>query len=68
MNHCAAFCQVIFAERCTRTFLNKSESLSILKTAVWEMNVGIAKAQGKGFWSQGNRYERPSLFRRRMGS
>ena len=27
-----------------------------------------AKAQGKGIWSQGNRYERPSQFRRRMGS
>jgi micrococcal nuclease len=27
-----------------------------------------AKAQGKGIWSQGSRYERPSQFRRRMGS
>ncbi len=27
-----------------------------------------AKTQGKGIWSQGNRYERPSQFRRRMGS
>jgi micrococcal nuclease len=27
-----------------------------------------AKAQGKGIWSQGDRYERPSQFRRRMGS
>ena len=27
-----------------------------------------AKAQGKGIWSQGTRYERPSQFRRRMGS
>jgi endonuclease YncB( thermonuclease family) len=27
-----------------------------------------AKAQGKGVWSQGSRYERPSQFRRRMGS
>jgi endonuclease YncB( thermonuclease family) len=27
-----------------------------------------AKAQGKGIWSQGNRYERPSPFRRRMRS
>lgn len=27
-----------------------------------------AKAQGKGIWSQENRYERPSQFRRRMGS
>ena len=26
-----------------------------------------AKAQGKGIWSQGNSYERPSQFRRRMG-
>lgn len=26
-----------------------------------------AKAQGKGIWSQGNRYERPSQFRKRMG-
>lgn len=27
-----------------------------------------AKAQGKGIWSQESRYERPSQFRRRMGS
>ena len=27
-----------------------------------------AKAQRKGIWSQGDRYERPSQFRRRMGS
>ena len=27
-----------------------------------------AKAQGKGIWSQGSRYERPSQFRKRMGS
>lgn len=27
-----------------------------------------AKAQGKGIWSQGPSYERPSQFRRRMGS
>ena len=27
-----------------------------------------AKAQGKGIWSQGNSYERPSQFRKRMGS
>jgi micrococcal nuclease len=27
-----------------------------------------AKAQGKGIWSQGSHYERPSQFRRRMGS
>lgn len=27
-----------------------------------------AKAQAKGIWSQGNRYERPSQFRRRIGS
>jgi endonuclease YncB( thermonuclease family) len=27
-----------------------------------------AKAQGKGIWSQGSSYERPSQFRRRMGS
>jgi micrococcal nuclease len=27
-----------------------------------------AKARGKGIWSQGSRYERPSQFRRRMGS
>ena len=27
-----------------------------------------AKAQGKGVWSKGNRYERPSQFRKRMGS
>jgi len=27
-----------------------------------------AKAQAKGIWSQGNNYERPSQFRRRMGS
>lgn len=27
-----------------------------------------AKAQGKGIWIQGDRYERPSQFRRRMGS
>ena len=27
-----------------------------------------AKAQRKGIWSQGNTYERPSQFRRRMGS
>jgi endonuclease YncB( thermonuclease family) len=27
-----------------------------------------AKAQGKGIWSQGSNYERPSQFRRRMGS
>ena len=27
-----------------------------------------AKAQGKGVWSQGSRYERPSQFRKRMGS
>ena len=27
-----------------------------------------AMAQGKGIWSQGSRYERPSQFRRRMGS
>jgi micrococcal nuclease len=27
-----------------------------------------AKAQGRGVWSQGNRYERPSQFRKRMGS
>jgi endonuclease YncB( thermonuclease family) len=27
-----------------------------------------AKAQGKGIWSQGDRYERPSQFRRRIGS
>ena len=27
-----------------------------------------AKAQGKGIWSQGSRYERPSQFRRRMGN
>ncbi len=26
-----------------------------------------AKAQGKGIWSQGSRYERPSEFRKRMG-
>lgn len=26
-----------------------------------------AKAQGKGIWSRGNTYERPSQFRRRMG-
>jgi len=26
-----------------------------------------AKTQGKGIWSQGDRYERPSQFRRRMG-
>ena len=26
-----------------------------------------AKAQGKGIWSQGDRYERPSQFRKRMG-
>ncbi len=26
-----------------------------------------AKTQGKGIWSQGNRYERPSQFRKRMG-
>ena len=26
-----------------------------------------AKAQGKGIWSQGSRYERPSQFRKRMG-
>ena len=27
-----------------------------------------AKAQGRGVWSQGSRYERPSQFRKRMGS
>ena len=27
-----------------------------------------AKSQGKGIWSQGSSYERPSQFRRRMGS
>jgi endonuclease YncB( thermonuclease family) len=27
-----------------------------------------ARAQGKGIWSQGDRYERPSQFRKRMGS
>jgi micrococcal nuclease len=27
-----------------------------------------AKAQGRGVWSQGTRYERPSQFRKRMGS
>ncbi len=27
----------------------------------------MAKAQGKGIWSQGSHYERPSQFRRRMG-
>jgi micrococcal nuclease len=27
-----------------------------------------AKAQGKGIWTQGDRYERPSQFRRRKGS
>jgi endonuclease YncB( thermonuclease family) len=27
-----------------------------------------AMAQGKGIWTQGSRYERPSQFRRRMGS
>ena len=27
-----------------------------------------AKAQGKGVWSQGDRYERPSQFRRKNGS
>ena len=27
-----------------------------------------AKAQGKGIWTQGDRYERPSQFRRRIGS
>lgn len=27
-----------------------------------------AKAQGKGIWSQGSNYERPSQFRRRLGS
>ena len=27
-----------------------------------------AKAQGRGIWSQGHSYERPSQFRRRMGS
>jgi len=27
-----------------------------------------AKTQGKGIWSQGSHYERPSQFRRRMGS
>jgi len=27
-----------------------------------------AKAQGKGIWTQGDRYERPSMFRRRAGS
>ena len=27
-----------------------------------------AKARGKGIWSQGSSYERPSQFRRRMGS
>ncbi|MBU4370752.1 MAG: thermonuclease family protein [Proteobacteria bacterium] len=27
-----------------------------------------AKAQGRGVWSQGSRYERPSRFRKRMGS
>jgi micrococcal nuclease len=26
------------------------------------------KSQGRGVWSQGSRYERPSKFRRRMGS